>query len=278
MKKTVCVCGEGVVGSLMVGFYEHRGFKVVVYDPPKGKKLMLNADVYVICVPTPLGSDIAGSPCWLSDDAIIDCLSKIAKKKTRRVILRSTVDPLAIKHYEKLVRGEIVLWPEFLSEKTALFDFHHQHMDIVGSRTSELPEWFDQFHNKGVSVSTVRRQVTPEQAAMIKLAMNAYGAVKLIFFEQLFDLCEGLSIAYAPVSHAMKSHPWVGNSHTDIGRDGYRGFKGKCLPKDAAAFKTLLENCGLYPTLVGRTIEINKILQEHENLPSKPVRKTRRTR
>jgi UDP-glucose 6-dehydrogenase len=85
--------------------------------------------------------------------------------------------------------------------------------------------------------------------------------MKVIFSNQIFDVCEALDVDYNVVKKGIAADPRIGGSHMEVFDSGYRGYGGKCLPKDtqglielAAALKTPLE--------LFRTVhEINEVLQ-----------------
>lgn len=63
----------------------------------------------------------------------------------------------------------------------------------------------------------------------------------MAYFNQLYDALENLEVDYEVVCEIMQFDPWVGDQHMTIHHKGYRGFGGKCLPKDARAMLKLGE-------------------------------------
>ena len=123
--------------------------------------------------------------------------------------------------------------PEFLTEMTAWEDFTkpqfqilgmpHQSLDLVHDIFSILPE------------APIKRVVSPLDAEVIKHATNSYYALKVTWFNQLYDACRQLGSDYETVREVMCRNIWIGDSHSQVWHKGYRGYGGKCLSKDPKA-------------------------------------------
>ena len=71
--------------------------------------------------------------------------------------------------------------------------------------------------------------------------------MKVIFANQMYDICEGLGEDWYKVRDiitADQDQP-IGPSHLDPIFGLNRGFGGKCLPKDSNALRVLSENLGV---------------------------------
>jgi UDP-glucose 6-dehydrogenase len=73
---------------------------------------------------------------------------------------------------------------------------------------------------------------------MAKYVANSFLAVKVSFANEIFDLCDRMRIDYADVRDIAAADERIGASHMDVLDGGYRGYGGKCLPKDT---KSLLD-------------------------------------
>ena len=86
------------------------------------------------------------------------------------------------------------------------------------------------------------RIVSSQEAEMIKYAGNTFLALRVIFANQIFDICKGAGISYEAVKEAIKSDKRIGKTHWEIFHtessldknrgEAYRGYGGKCFPKD----------------------------------------------
>jgi len=86
--------------------------------------------------------------------------------------------------------------------------------------------WRDVF-NVNVEVADARELI------LAKYARNSFLALKVAFFNQMYDLCDALDIEYAAVAHYTTMDPRIGDSHSFITEE--RGYGGHCFPKDTAA-------------------------------------------
>ena len=82
---------------------------------------------------------------------------------------------------------------------------------------------------------------------MVKYSKNTFYALKVIFANQMYDICQGLNADWYKVSEiitAPQAQP-IGPSHLDPIFGLNRGFGGKCLPKDSNALRVLADNLGV---------------------------------
>jgi UDPglucose 6-dehydrogenase len=175
----------------------------------------------------------------------------------RKVVIKSTLVPGTTEYFENKYKDLLFCYnPEFLTEATSWEDFTNPEFQILGltkhssALERELFELLPKSKNQAVML--------PREAEILKHALNSYFATKVIFFNQLYDACTELYADYEKIEGLMTRHPWVGASHSKIWHKGYRGFGGKCLPKDIAA----LAKSSNFP-LLEKVIEIN------ENITSK---------
>ncbi len=104
--------------------------------------------------------------------------------------------------------------------------------------------------------------VMPARAAeLVKYASNAFLAVKVIFANELFDLCGALAADYADVRAGLAADGRIGASHLDVHDGGYRGYGGKCLPKDTMALLGFAEDIGQPLRLLQAAHEVNLMLR-----------------
>src|SRR3990167_9187646 len=117
-------------------------------------------------------------------------------------------------------------YPDFLTEMTAWKDFSEPTFQILGCTHEALPlvnELFELLPD-----APIKRVISPLDAETLKHAFNSYFALKVSWFNQLYDACKQLNADYETVKEIMFQHPWVGDSHSVIWHKGYRGYGGKC--------------------------------------------------
>lgn len=79
--------------------------------------------------------------------------------------------------------------------------------------------------------------MTGEEASFVKYSINTFLAMKVTFFNQLYDAIGETNANFATIIKAIGADDRIGPSHTKVpGFDGKQGFGGACFPKDVSAF------------------------------------------
>tara|TARA_R100001509_G_scaffold165246_1_gene145965 strand:- start:310 stop:1185 length:876 start_codon:yes stop_codon:yes gene_type:complete len=251
--KKIGIVGRGFVGSAVeYGFSPQTGCdaQVMIYDKDPSKSIhsleetVNNSDFIFISVPTPSNPD--GS---MNVDILHSALSeieKINKRKGNIFLIRSTVTPgtttWLARNFTKL---NIVFNPEFLTERSARFDFINQSRIILGgrkrntARVSELFRW-----RFGDSMSIIETNF--ETAEMIKYMNNCYFATKVSFMNEMKMVADECSVDWDMAVEGFVRDGRIGHSHLAVpGPDGRKGFGGSCFPKDVQAMIHFGEELGL---------------------------------
>lgn len=228
----VCVVGCGMVGGQVARWFESQPVELYKYDPSKGFSdwdACLQADIYFVSVPTPYQENGEYDLTKLNR-----AIEKIPDGKI--VVLKSTVNPGTTDEFQnKYPNKTFVFNPEFLTELTAWDDFVNPDMQILGVpyQAYAIASSIMQMLPK----SPIMRIVSPIDAELIKKSRNAFYALKVIFFNQLYDIISNINNAdYETVRSTITLDPRIGNSHSFIFHKELRGFGGKCLPKDLYSF------------------------------------------
>jgi nucleotide sugar dehydrogenase len=268
MKHKVGIIGLGYVGgALRHWFLKKRRPQVQLFLYDKYKKIgsveeVNKADVVFISVPTPY-NDKGG----YDDSAIIESLKNL--KSPKIVVIKSTIIPGSTEKFqEKFPKHKILFNPEFLRAKTANADFVKPERQIVG------------YTRKSKSLAKNILKLLPKapfskimpatEAEMVKYFGNAFLSTKVIFANQIYDLCEKLKIDYDTIKEAVGLDKRIGTSHLDIFHFGYRGYSGGCFPKDVKAFIDFARKSGAPSRLLETADEINeKLLKSNKKRKSK---------
>ena len=94
-------------------------------------------------------------------------------------------------------------------------------------------------------------------AEIIKYAANCYLAMKISYFNELYDLCNTLDANYSSLRIALEMDPRIGPGDEATISPSNRGFDDECLPKDLDAFLTFLVKHNLPSVLHDATAKAN---------------------
>ena len=225
---TIGVIGLGAVGEAIRLFYKGD---VKIYDrykPEYSKIGVLDKCKYIfVCVPTPYRNGFDKSEM----DNVFEDLSNFTNKI---IIIKSTVLPGTTWGYqEKYPQHKILFNPEFLTEKWAMHDFANPDRQIVGYTI--VSECVAEEVLNLLPKAPYCKTMPSEEAELVKYMFNTYYATKVVFANQIYDLCDKLGFDYDTIREAFLTEKKNANNHFDIWHNGYRGFAGKCLPKDLNA-------------------------------------------
>jgi UDPglucose 6-dehydrogenase len=234
------IIGDGVVGGALRAWFESRHTPVHSYDPPKGlrdRDGIDAADIVFVCVPTPYEAGRGFDHSYL-----LDAMASIAGE--RLVVIKSTVLPGTTDQLQRrFPQHRLMFNPEFLREASAVDDMARPDRQIVGV-TLQSEAGAEAVLNL-LPPAPFMRVCAAREAEMAKYIANSFLAIKVSFANEAFDLCERLGIDYAVTRDIVAADPRIGASHFDVLADGYRGYGGKCLPKDSKALLDLAAHVGV---------------------------------
>lgn len=258
----VGIVGVGMVGGSMKRYYEKIGRAPLVFDKGTagGSLAEVNqADVIFICVPTPYNTSDGGFDLSFVREAC----SNIQGSKI--IVLKSTVIPgTTEKLQQEFPQHQFLFNPEFLTELTADQDMQYPDRQIVGYTKSSFKVAGDVMMI--LPLAPYERIMTSMEAEMVKYFGNNWFAVKVSFANQMYDVCQKLGIDYDNVKEAAAADKRIGRSHLEVWHKGYRGYGGKCLPKDIRAMIQFAENAGVDLKMHKVAEEINNRLMKEQNI------------
>ena len=236
------IVGTGVVGRALAAYYaeSHDLWTVDKKDADylvRMVELNANADVVFICVGTPYDRSHGHLDCS-QVHAAVDVLTGEKTVIIKSTCMPGTTDAVQANHPEH----KVFFVPEFLSEATALEDYAHpRRPHVVGITDSYTTVAFEDVIDRLLPYSrdVVRSNQHPvllpaQQAELLKLATNSFYAMKVTFANELYD-----AGATQEMLDALGSDPWVGGEHFQVEHKGYRGYGGRCLPKDTMALANI---------------------------------------
>ena len=195
-----------------------------------------NADAIFIAVGTPTnkGDDSAD----LSQ--VFSCAEEIAKniKNNTVVILKSTVPVGTCDKVEEIINFsnpsinfDVVSNPEFLREGSAIFDFENPDRIIVGTKEKDSISILNAIYEKQIKNNFPIIFTTRRSSELIKYASNSMLAMRIIFINEIADLCEKVGANIDDISLGIGLDKRIGPDFLNAGP----GFGGSCFPKDARA-------------------------------------------
>ena len=243
------VIGLGVVGSACEYGFKKLGHEVLRHDIKLGTSIdeVLNSSICYICVPTPSEDDGA------CDTSIVESVVKeLASKNYKGIIaIKSTVKPGSTARLSDETGLNLCFVPEFLRERSASSDFVENHDLLAIGTYSE-----DDFNLIKESHGNYPKQVVmlkPVEAEILKNYSNVFNALRIIFANEFFEVCEALCDDYTKIKDAFILRKTTTDMYLDV-NNNFRGYGGVCLPKDTAAMAALVKELGLNMNLF-ETIE-----------------------
>jgi UDPglucose 6-dehydrogenase len=253
------IMGAGVVGGSLRAHLEERGNNVAVYDPPKGFDsidVLADADIVFVCVPTPYTPGVGFDNRYLTQ-------AVASIPGSRIVVIKSTVLPGTTEMMqERFPQHRFMFNPEFLREATAFEDFVRPDRQIVGY-TAESRDAVERVMEL-LPRAPFERICRASEAEMAKYVANSFLAVKVSYANDVFDLCDRLRIDYASVRDMAAADERIGASHMDVFDGGYRGYGGKCLPKDSKSLLDLARSVGIDMQVLRAADRVNASLRPDE--------------
>jgi len=160
---------------------------------------------------------------------------------------------------------KVLFNPEFLREATAKEDMRNCSEQIIGY--TKKSKCIAKEILKILPKAPAEFIVPATEAEMVKYFSNVFLSTKVVFANQIYDLCQKLGINYDLVKKMASINPRFGFSHFEIFRDGYRGYSGACLPKDIKSLIQLGDKIGVDLKLLKTVEEINnKLLNDKTNV------------
>ena len=252
--------GVGVVGGAVRNYLELTGIQPLLYDPGKGLgslKEINEAELVYICVPTPYVAGVG-----FDDSAVADAISHLRGSKT--IVIKSTVLPGTTEKFQRLYPQQTLLFnPEFLRENRANEDFLTPDRQIVGYCGADAG--FADRDPGGPAPRAARgcrpRRRGGDDEVRHKLVPGPQGDLWQRDVRSLPGPRRGLRAGQQGISVDKR----IGDSHFNVLDAGYRGYGGKCLPKDTMSLLDLADDAGIEMKLLQAAHEVN--LRLHAPLP-----------
>jgi UDPglucose 6-dehydrogenase len=240
------IIGKGFVGAAVAqGMSAGVGFnsKIKIYDKDPSRSsnsledVLKDSDFLFISVPTP--SKKNGE---IDLSVLENCIKEIDKtipnhRRDKAILLiRSTIVPGSTSKFaKKFKKLRFVFNPEFLTERSALFDFISQSRFILGGVAKDTRRVAKLYRKRfGATISIVETNF--QTAELIKYMNNTFFATKVSFLNEMFLISKSVKANWPDAMEGFLRDGRVGHSHSNVpGPDGKLGFGGSCFPKDVQA-------------------------------------------
>ena len=286
----ISVIGCGYVGLVSAACFADAGHDVTCIDNDAEKLNMLKENQVPIFEPglqelisknkslefsLNISEDIAsskiimvavGTPSLDSGEAdltqLYRCVEEISHfiSSGTLVIIKSTVPVGTCDEVEKLISDksehndfEVISNPEFLREGNAIHDFVNPDRIVIGlngeSNKESIIELYSNIVSEDKLLFTSRRS-----SELIKYASNSMLAMRIIFINEIADLCEKIGADVSDVAKGIGLDKRIGPYFLEAGP----GFGGSCFPKDIKALIETGKNFDSPQTLLESVIVGNE--------------------
>jgi UDPglucose 6-dehydrogenase len=228
VKIKIGLVGVGVIGGALKTYIENYNDNALLFmlDPLKGYNDSLQeVDVAFINIHIPTnkygGQDTA------------DLKNIIKSLPDKPIFIRTTLLPGTCDKLSKEFSREIYFMPEFLTERIAYEDFC-RHKIICTGRKELLAEIF---------IDKDFIEMSNASAEILKYVHNVFGALKVTFFNGVYELCRNSKANYEDIIKGLQVSGHINKMYTQVpGPDGKFGYGGKCFPKDVDALLEFVGN------------------------------------
>lgn len=248
------IVGQGFVGSaIKAGLEDFYPIKTYDIDSEKCNStlegLVKESTIIFQCLPTPMKQS---GECDLS--IVFESANNInnlcSGSEDKILIIKSTVPPGTTRIInEKCKNIDVIFSPEFLTEANSFGDFKNQSRIILGGFRPATTVVKMMFRKAFPQIPIVK--TSAEIAETVKYFTNCFLASKVIFANEMYQICKSLSIDYDKVTEYALHDNRIGKSHLQVpGPDGDFGFGGHCFPKDLKSIIYEALKNGVEPTFL----------------------------
>jgi len=226
--------------------------KVPIYEPGLTELLLKNVENNNLSFELNITENIkdseivliaVGTPTGENGDAnltfVYQCAKEIAEfiSPNTQIIIKSTVPVGTCDAVEDIIKENcvhsefsIISNPEFLREGNAINDFINPDRIVIGA---------DEQTDKKIMINLYKDITTEDKilftsrrsSELIKYASNSMLAMRIIFINEIADLCEKIGADVTDIAKGIGLDKRIGPHFLEPGP----GFGGSCFPKDARA-------------------------------------------
>lgn len=263
------IVGYGIVGEAVEYGFNVKGNNILYYDKYKPcsslEDVVKSSEFIFVCVPTPY--KIGGIDLSIMDENI-EGISELSKNTDKIIIIKSTIIPGTTRNYAKKYKeNNFCFSPEFLREAHYKEDFVNADRIVIGADDEDINQRVTKLHKK--RFPNINIFITnPTTAEISKYASNFFLAMKIIYANEIYDLCEEFKTDYNEVKEIVAADNRINKAHLDVTPE--RGFGGKCFYKDMEALIGVYNDhevdSSLLKVVQAKNLKIRKV-RDWEEIP-----------
>lgn len=239
----------------------------------KQAAINLYCKLVIVCVPTPMVEN--GEEFKAVDLSIIE--ETIGWLNAPLILIKSTVPPGTTDRLVGATGKKIAFSPEYIGEgKYQVTPWKYMSPDdprlhdfmIVGGEDGTTEQILNIFVQK-LGPEKTYLPMKAVEAETVKYMENAWGAMKVIFAQEFYELCQKVGARYHMVREGWALDNRVEKMHTAVFVDD-RGFGGKCYPKDVNGIVVKGDEVGAEMSLLKAVLRKNADLHI-EKTANEPV-------
>lgn len=285
-KNKVAIIGYGYVGKAVhkifpdALIYDYKFEKGIDNDPvdgsPYSNQFTINSqcELAIVCVPTPMcdkaPEDLKNEFAKVDISIVEDTINWL---ETNLILIKSTIPPQTTDYLVKKYNKKICFSPEYIGEgKYQITSWRY--LDAKDPRLHDFLIIGGESQTAEAITNIFVQKLGPEkfyylcsaiEAELIKYMENSWGAMKVIFAQEFYELCQKLGVSWIKVREGWALDNRVERMHTAVFVDN-RGFGGKCYPKDLNGIVVIADELGVDLSLVKATLRKNRALRPNEQL------------
>lgn len=228
------------------------------------KAAILNTELSIIAVGTPSSENGHLNLSYIFQ--VANHFGEVLKEKAsfHVIIIRSTVLPGTVEKFAAVIEEisnkknnvdfSIVSNPEFLREGTAVYDYNHPPITLIGTSNKTAASLVSSLYDHlptDIVITDVRI------AEIMKYVNNSFHALKVAFANEIGNICSAMKIDSYKVMDIFCSDKSLNISSSYL-KPGF-AYGGSCLPKDLKGLQTLAHDLYLKVPVIDSIDKTNEI-------------------
>jgi GDP-mannose 6-dehydrogenase len=250
-----------------------KDIDIIVQEEHSKKRITATTDYVSAILKTDISIVAVGTPSGLNGHLNLAYIFEVAahfgkvmkKKKTFHVIaIRSTVLPGTTEKFAKMIEDishkknnvdfAVLSNPEFLREGTAVYDYYHPPITLIGSSCPEAAAIIANLYNQlPAEIITTEIKI----AEIMKYVNNSFHALKIAFANEVGNICSAMKIDAHKVMEIFCTDTELNISPYYL-KPGF-AYGGSCLPKDLKGLQTLAHDLYVRVPVIENIDKTNEI-------------------